>query len=66
MVTDRMGSVRILLVKWSVSIGTMINSDGDSDGDGTCKQTLRFENAFWINRMVPFESPPLLKYQNIK
>ena len=38
----RMGDVPILSVKWSVSIGTMINFDGDrdghGDGDGTCKQ----------------------------
>ena len=37
----RMGTEPILPVKWSVSTGTMINFDGDSDGDGTCKQILR-------------------------
>ena len=45
--TGRMGSVPILSVKQSVSIGTMINFDGDEDGhgdgDGTCKQTLPFK-----------------------
>ena len=39
---DRMGSEPTVSVKWSVSIGTMINFDGDgrghSDGYGTCKQ----------------------------
>ena len=42
--TDRMDSVPILSVKWTVSTGTMINFDGDEDGhrdgDGTCKQAL--------------------------
>ena len=42
---DRMGSVPILPVKWTVTIGTMLNFDGDGDGhrdgDGTCKQTLK-------------------------
>ena len=41
----RMGYVPILSVKRSVSIGTMIDVDGDrdghGDGDGTCKQPLR-------------------------
>ena len=36
---DRLGSEPIMSVKWSVSIGTVINFDGDTDG--TCKQTLR-------------------------
>ena len=40
--TIRMGCEPILSVKWSVSIDTMINFDGDSDGhgdgDSTCKQ----------------------------
>ena len=46
MVTDhlmqRMGSVPNLPVKRSVSIGTMLNFDGDGHGhgDGTCKQAL--------------------------
>ena len=46
METDRfmegMGSVPILPVKRSVSIGTMLKFDGDGDGDedGTCKRTL--------------------------
>ena len=35
--------VTILPVKWTVTIGTMLNFDGDGDGhrdgDGTCKQT---------------------------
>ena len=35
-----MGSVPILSVKRSVSIGTMINFDGHGGGDGTCKQAL--------------------------
>ena len=38
----RLGSEPILSVKWSVSIGIMLNSDSDCDGhgDGTCKQSL--------------------------
>ena len=40
----RMGSEPILFIKQSVSIDTMLNFDGDSDGDGygdgTCKQAL--------------------------
>ena len=43
--TGRMGREPILSIKWSVSIDTMINFDGDRnghrDGDGTCKQTLK-------------------------
>ena len=35
--TDRMGSEPNLPVKWSITIGTMINFDGYSDGHGTCK-----------------------------
>ena len=41
---DRLGSEPILSIKWSVSIGTMLNFDGDCDGngdsDGMCKQAL--------------------------
>ena len=47
--TDIMGSVSILPIKRTVTIGTMLNFDsdgdgdgdrhGDGDGDGTCKQT---------------------------
>ena len=43
--TDRLGSEPILSIKRFVSIGTMLNVDGDCDcdghGDGTCKQALR-------------------------
>ena len=39
---DRMGSVPILPVKWTITIGIMLYFDGDGDrhgdGDGTCKQ----------------------------
>ena len=41
---ERMSSVPNLPIKWSISIGTMINRDGDGDGhgdsdsDSTCKQ----------------------------
>ena len=43
----RMGTEPILSVKWSVSIGIMVNFDGDGDGygDGTCKQTLIDDNV---------------------
>ena len=43
MVMVRMGSVPIQSIKWSVTIDTMINFDGDGDGhgDGTCKQVFR-------------------------
>ena len=41
---DRMGVQPILPIKVSVTIGTMLNFDGDFDGHGdgdiTCKQTL--------------------------
>ena len=44
----RMGTEPILSIKWSVSIDTMINFDGDGDGrgygDGTCKQAFRQRN----------------------
>ena len=36
--TDRMGSVLILSVKRTISIGTMLYFDGDGDGEGTCKR----------------------------
>ena len=36
--TDRMGYEPNLSVKWSVTIGTMLNCDGDGDGDSMCKQ----------------------------
>ena len=50
METDHlMGSVPILSVKWTVSIGTMLNLDGDGnghgDGDGTCKQVFTDTNT---------------------
>ena len=35
---DSMGSVPILPIKWTITIGIMLNFDGD--GDGTCKQAL--------------------------
>ena len=38
---EGMGSVPILPVKRSVSIGTMLKFDGDGDGHGTCKRTYR-------------------------
>ena len=42
---DRMGSVPILPVKWTITIGIMLYFDGDGDrhgdGDGTCKQALK-------------------------
>ena len=41
---ERMGSVPNLAIKWSFSIHTMLNFNGDEhgdgDGDGTCKQAL--------------------------
>ena len=44
MVMVRMGSMPIPSIKWSVSIDTMINFDGDGDGhrdgDDTCKHAL--------------------------
>ena len=50
---DRMGSVPILSVKRTVSIGTMLYFDGDRDGDGTCKQafTVVFQMSifFYLN-----------------
>ena len=50
MVTDhlmnRMGSVPILSVKWSVSIGTMLKFDGDGDGDGTIKRDLKHDGIW--------------------
>ena len=41
-VTDRLSSIPILSIKQSVSIDTMVNFFGNSDGhwDGTCKQAL--------------------------
>ena len=43
---ERMGSTPNLSVKWSISIDTMLNYDGDQhghgDGDGTCKQAFSF------------------------
>ena len=38
---DRMGTEPIVSVKWTVTIGTTLNFDGDGHGDrdGTCKQT---------------------------
>ena len=43
-----MGSEPNVSVKRSVSIGTMLNFDGDTDGhgDGMCKQTLT--SSEWI------------------
>ena len=37
-----MGSVCNLPVKWAISIGALLNFDGDGHGhgDGTCKQAL--------------------------
>ena len=45
LVTDRIGSRAILSIKQSVTIDTMLNFDGDSDGhgDGKCKETLKYE-----------------------
>ena len=50
---DRMGSEPNLSVKRSVSIGTMLNFDGDGhgDGDGTCKQAFNQKCSFLITRM---------------
>ena len=45
--TGRMGTEPVLPIKRSVSIGTMINFEGDGhahgDGYGTCKKALREE-----------------------
>ena len=58
--TDRLGSEPILSIKWSVSIGTMLNFDGDCDGhgegDGTCKQALKDITLILRSvRTFPFE-----------
>ena len=58
---NRMGSKPVLSVKWSITIDTMLNidgdrPDGDGHGDGTCKQTFRLEQnhswnlAMWIRQ----------------
>ena len=54
----RMGSVPILFVKWSVSIGKMVNfdRDGNGDGDGTCKQTLKV--CLHVTDFSPFNAAP--------
>ena len=48
---DRMGSVPILPVKWTITIGIMLNFDGDGDrhgdGDGRCKQALIRVLPYW-------------------
>ena len=41
---DRIALKPILAIKWSVTIGIVMNFDGDGDGEGTCKQTFRFSN----------------------
>ena len=43
--TDRLGLVSVLSVKVPVPIGTMLNFDGPSDDEVTCKQTFN-KNAF--------------------
>ena len=51
-----MGSVPILSIKWSISIGTIINFDGD--GDGTCKQALNHTpNKSFQNGLQPQIDP---------
>ena len=51
-----MGSEPNLSAKWSVTIGTMINFDGDFDGhghgDGMCKQvsTVGLVNTLYVNQ----------------
>ena len=49
--TERMGSVPNLPIKRSISIGRMVNFDGDGhgdgNGDGTCKQALKSLLAFF-------------------
>ena len=47
LLTDRMGSVPILSVKRTVSIGTMLYFDGDGDGHGDGDGT--FKQAFMHN-----------------
>ena len=48
--TDRMDSEPNLSVKRSITIGTMVNFDGEFDGhghgDGTCEQTFTEHAAF--------------------
>ena len=48
----KMGAESNLPIKRSVSINTMINCDGHSDGDrdghGKCKQTFRIRSRFKI------------------
>ena len=51
---DRLGSEPILSVKQSVSIDTMLNFDGDRDGDGTCKQTLTDGRSFNYRPQMKF------------
>ena len=48
------GSVPIPSVKWSVSIGTLINFDRDGHGDDTCKQVL--------NQLFSYLSPEYGSY----
>ena len=53
--TDRLGSEPILSIKRTVSIGAILNFDGDFDGhsDGTCKQALM--PVFCVNSTLSFQ-----------
>ena len=68
--TERMGSVPNLTITWSVSIGTMLNFDGDGDGhsngDGTCKQALTQHIKYGHLTMVFFPQELHLNLCNFK
>ena len=54
--SGRMGSELNLLIKWSITIGTMINFDGDGDGhwyrNATCKAVFTLDVC--VNVTVKF------------
>ena len=52
---ERMGSVPILPVKWTITIGIMLYFDGDGDRHGnvddTCKQAFKCEQTLTGGRL---------------
>ena len=51
---DRLGSKPILSIKQCVSIGTMLNFDGDCDGHGDCSVKRPLDSRLVRSRIRPF------------
>ena len=64
MVTGRMGTTAILPIRWSVTIGIMLEFDGDGHGVGMCKHS--FKVSIFIFKVALVGQEPVLYARSIR